>query len=215
MGTGMTRFSLAAVLAVAVAACDAQVTSDYRGERMVEIRGAVVAESTPPAAEPALVWWTAGAGAGDGALATPVATEGAFPSAFTLTVYRRPPDAALVDVPASGGGAGPTLSVPWLPGGTLACQCPAGPSIAPAGGRIAIASVAALHAGEVVIGLAADYALVFVASGTALAPGYHLMRVRQGGPAAGALDCGSGVFLQLEECADGIQGTPIEIRIRG
>src|SRR5262245_20322251 len=174
--------------ATLLGACDAQVTSAYRGERMVSIRGNIVADTPPGAAEAALLWWTVGGAA----LATPVTTEGAFPSAFTLSVYRRAPDAALVDAPASADTGGPVLSTPGFPGERMACRLPAGPSFAPAGGRLAIATIAAVERGGSggLLGQAADYALVFVASGTALAPGYHLMRVEQrSGPGAGAFEC--------------------------
>src|SRR5262249_32970606 len=72
-----------------VCACDAQVTRDSRGERLVKIRGDIVSEPAAVAADAALLWWTAPP-AGGSILGTRVATEGAFPSAFTLSVYRLP-----------------------------------------------------------------------------------------------------------------------------
>src|SRR5262245_29440921 len=120
MAGGLRRLCLAGALALMVSACDAQVTSDYRGERLVKIRGDIVTESAPVAAEAALLWWTAappGGAAGAGVLGTRVATEGAFPSAFTLSVYRLPPEEALFDAGGAGGPGGPTLAVPSLPDG--------------------------------------------------------------------------------------------------
>ncbi len=43
MGSGQMRLSV--VVALVVCACDAQVTSSYRGERMAEIRGNIVSEN--------------------------------------------------------------------------------------------------------------------------------------------------------------------------
>jgi hypothetical protein len=211
----MTCVAAAALLG----ACDAQVTSDYRGEPMVSIRGNIVSDTPAGAAEAALIWWTSDATE----LVTPVTTEGAFPSAFTLSVYRRAPDAALVDA----GGPGPTLSTPGFPGERMACRLPASLRFAPGGGRLAIATVAAVERGGAggLLGTAAGYALVFVASGTAIAPGYQLMRVEQRAePGAGVFECracaatgpcdGTATFLELREDGEGIEGTEIEIRIR-
>jgi hypothetical protein len=228
---------LAGVLVVC--ACDAQVTSDYRGERLATIRGEIVTASVPVAAEAALLWWTAppadGAG-GDPILGTRVTTEGTFPSAFTLSVYRLPPEAALFDARDTGGPGGPTLAVPALPDGPLACAVSPAPDLGAGGGaRLAIATIAAVRSGSPdgalaanAVGLASDFALIYVASGTRLARGYHLMRVQPVDPAAGALVCracppgaafpggcdGAPMFLELEESAGGIEGTEIEIRIR-
>jgi hypothetical protein len=217
----MTRAQSLTCLAAAtlLGACDAQVTSEYRGEPMVSIRGNIVADTPPGAAEAALLWWT-----GPGTdLVTPVTTEGSFPSAFTLSVYRRAPEAALFDVAASAG----AVSTPGFPGERMACRLPAGLGFAPAGGRLAIATVAAVGRGGSggLLGLAAGVALVFVSSGTAIAPGYHLMRVEQRAePGAGVLECrgcaasgvcdGPATFLELREDEEGLQGTEIEIRIR-
>jgi hypothetical protein len=127
------------------------------------------------------------------------------------------------------------LVVPTLPDGRFACQVPAAPDVATGGGRLAIASIAAVRSGspdgrlaENAIGLASDFALVYVSSGTMLAPGYHLVRVWPAEPAAGALACrpcppgaafpggcdGTPFFLEVQESGDGIEGTEIEIRIR-
>src|SRR6187402_2070215 len=95
MGSGQMRLSVA--VALVVCACDAQVTSSYRGERMAEIRGNIVSETPPGAARAALLWWTDA-----GPLATPAITEGQFPAAFTLSVYRRPPEGVLFDLGAAG-----------------------------------------------------------------------------------------------------------------
>jgi len=208
MQSGQMRFSLAAALMLC--ACDAQVVSSYHGERMVEIHGSIVAQTTPSAARAALLWWTGG-----GPFATPVTTEGRFPSAFTLSVYRRPPDEALFNVEAAGPLDGPVVLAPWTPpDGDVACRAPAGPAFAPDGGRVAIATISAIaEDGGTVDGLASGYALVFVASGTALAPGYHLMVVEQAAAAAGAFTCGPDLFLDLHEAPQGIGGTEIEIRI--
>ena len=209
MGLRQMRFSLAA--AVVLCGCDAQVTSGYRGERMAEIRGSIIAETPPRAARAALLWWTGG-----GPLATPATTEGRFPSSFTLSVYRRPPEEALFNVGAAGQPDGPVVLAPWTSGGDVACRAPAGPGFAPGGGRVAIATIAAVaEDGGAVSGLASDYALLFVVSGTALAPGYHLMRVEQVGSAAGAFSCGPTLFLHLQESRQPIDGTDIEIRISG
>src|SRR4051812_28271668 len=192
MGWGQIRLSLAAALVLC--ACDAQVTSSYRGQSMVEIRGSIVAEMPPGAAEAALLWWT-----GAGPLATPATSEGHFPAAFKLSVYRRPPDEALFDVGASRQPDGPVLLIPWTPGEDLACRALAGSGLAPDGGRLAIAAIAAVTGdGGAISGLADGYALLFVASGTALGPGYHLMRAERVGT-AGAFSCGPGVFLDLRE----------------
>ena len=58
---------------------------------------------------------------------TPTTIEGRFPSAFTLSVYRRPPEKALFDVGAAGKPDGPVLLAPWTPGEDVACRAPAGP----------------------------------------------------------------------------------------
>src|SRR5687767_2367915 len=120
MGLRQMRFSWAAALVLC--GCDAQVTSSYRGERMAEIRGSIVAETPPRAARAALLWWT-----GAGPVATATTIEGRFPSAFTLSVYRRPPDEALFDVGGAGHPDGPVLLVPWTPGENVVCRAPAGP----------------------------------------------------------------------------------------
>jgi hypothetical protein len=194
--------------AVGLGACDAQVTSSYRGESMVEIRGSIVAEMPPGAARAALLWWTGG-----GTLATPAITEGQFPAAFKLFVYRRAPADALFEVGAAGEGDGPVLMAPSTAGADVACRALSGSSVAPGGGRLAIATIAAVaEDGGAVSGLAAEYALVFVVSGTALSPGYHLMRVQQGGM-TGAFNCGPGALLDLRESPQGTDGTEIEIRI--
>jgi len=207
MGLRQMRFSLAATLLLC--ACDAQVTSSYRGERMAEIRGSIIAETPPRAARAALLWWTGG-----GPVATPTTIEGRFPSAFTLSVYRRPPEEALFNVSAAGQPDGPVVLAPWTSGEDVVCRAPAGPGFAPGGGRLAIATIAVVaEDGGAVSGLASGYALVFVASGTALAPGYHLMRVEQIGAAAGAFTCGPELFLELHEAQQGIDDTEIEIRI--
>ncbi len=206
MGLGQIRFSLAAALGLC--ACDAQVTSSYRGESMVEIRGSIVAEASSSAAQAALLWWTGG-----GPVATPVTTEGQFPAAFELSVYRRPPEEASFYVEAAGRAVGPVVLAPWTPGADIACRALAGSGLAPDGGRLAIATIAAIaEDGGAVRGLASGYALVFVVSGTALGPGYHLMRVEQVGT-GGAFDCGPGVLLDLHELQPGTDGTEIEIRI--
>src|SRR5262245_9755797 len=107
------RFLLMALLGCG---CDAQVTSAYRGERLIQIRGNVVSSRAVPAAEAVLLWWTPqGPPAGqqpDGLLSTPASTDGAFPSAFTLAVYRRPPERALFQ---AGGRGAVTLDVPAFP----------------------------------------------------------------------------------------------------
>jgi hypothetical protein len=208
----------AAALALAAGACDAQVTSSYQGERMVEIRSNIVNEAAAGDAEAALLWWAADDGGGGGALATPVTTEGVFPD-FTLSVHRRAPDAALIDVGGAGAPGGPALVLPGLPGQRTVCRVPAAPDFAPDGGRLAIATVAAVGADGGVIGLADGYALLYVASGTALAPGYHLMRVEPADASAGAgmtgaLECdGAEPFLRLRESEQGVDGTEIEIHI--
>ena len=210
MGLGKMRLQMrfGLVAAVALAGCDAQVTSSYRGESMVEIRGSIVAEMPPGAARAALLWWTGG-----GAVAAPAITEGQFPAAFKLLVYRRAPAAALFTVGAAGEPDGPVLMAPSTATDLVACRALAGSSIAPGGGRLAIATIAAVaEDGGAVSGLAAGYALVFVVSGTALSPGYHLMRVQQGGT-AGAFDCGPGELLDLGASPLGTDGTEIEIRI--
>jgi hypothetical protein len=206
MRLGWKRLSLAGLV---LCGCDAQVTSSYRGERMVEIHGNIVAETPLRAARAALVWWTAG-----GPLATPATTEGRFPSAFTLSVYRRPPEEALFNVDGAGEPDGPVVLAPWNVDGEVACRAPAGPGFAPGGGRLAIATIAAVaEDGGAVIGLASGYALVFVASGTALSPGYHLMLVDQAAAADGAFTCGPELFLYLHESPQGIDRTEIEVRI--
>ena len=206
MGLGQMRLGLAAT--VALGACDAQVTSSYRGESMVEIRGSIVAEIPPGAGRAALLWWTGG-----GAVAAPAITEGQFPAAFKLLVYRRAPAAALFTVGAAGEPDGPVLMAPSTATDLVACRALAGSSIAPGGGRLAIATIAAVaEDGGAVSGLAAGYALVFVVSGTALSPGYHLMRVESGGT-ADAFNCGPGTLLDLREASQGTDGTEIEIRI--
>ena len=206
MRSGRMRFSLGVLV---LGACDAQVTSSYRGEPMVEIHGSIVAQAPSSAAQAALLWWTGG-----GPVATPVTTEGRFPSAFSLSVYRRPPEAAMFDLAAAGQPDGPVMLAPWTPGGDLACRAPAGPGFAPGGGRIAIATIAAVaEDGGSVDGLASGYALALVASGTAMAPGYHLMVVDQAATAAGAFTCGPELFLDLSESPQGVDGTEIEIRI--
>lgn len=202
------RWALAAALAVC--ACDAQVSSSYRGEPMVEIHGNIVAQAPTGAARAVLLWWTGG-----GPVATPATTEGRFPSAFTLSVYRRPPVEALFDLADASQSYGPVVLAPWTPGGDVACRAPAGPLFAPGGGRIAIATIAAVaEDGGAVSGLASDYALLFVVSGTSLAPGYHLMAVEQSATAShDAFSCGPDLFLDLREAPQGIDGTEIEIRI--
>ena len=207
---------VAIAAAMAAGACDAQVTSAYEGERMVEIRSNIVDETASGDAQAALLWWAADDGSAGGALATPVTTEGAFPD-FTLSVHRRAPDAALIDVGAAGAPDGPSLVLPGLPGATTVCRVPAAPDFAPDGGRLAIATIAAVGADGGVIGLAEGYALLYVASGTALAPGYHLMRVEPadaGTGTAGALECdGAAPFVRLRESEQGVDGTEIKIRI--
>jgi hypothetical protein len=210
--------SCLAVLLATLAACDAQVTPDYPGQKLVEIRGNIMM-----AEEAALLWWSP-AGA---PLATRVATEGAFPTSFTLSVYRTPPEGALFDL---GSGAG--LEVPASSAGAVACQVPPGAS-----GRVAVAYVAAVMAGvpddalaASVVGLSTDHALVYVApdapaaapflvpaSGASLLPGYHLMSVEATDAAAapaGALPCGPAPALRLRETQGGVAGTDIAIDIR-
>jgi hypothetical protein len=195
--------------ALALCACDAQVISSYRGEPMAEIRGSIVAQAATSPARAALLWWTGG-----GSLATPATTEGRFPAAFTLSVYRRPPEEALFNMSGAGQADGPVLLAPWTSGGDVPCRAPAGPSFAPAGGRLAIATIAAIaEDGGAVSGLASAYALVFVATGTALEPGYHLMRVEQAPTSVGAFTCGPELFLDLQESTQSIDRVEIEIRI--
>jgi hypothetical protein len=209
-------FVAAAAAALAAGACDAQVTSSYQGERMVEIRSNIVNE-TAADADAVLLWWTADGGGAGGALATPVTAEGQSLSAFTLSIYRQAPEAALVDVGGAGGGTtgGPVLALPGLSGERTSCKLPAAPDFAPAGGRIGIATVAAVASDGEVVGVAAGWALLYVASGTALAPGYHLMHVEPADAgAAGALECdGATPLLRLRESERGVQGTEIEIHI--
>jgi hypothetical protein len=206
MRLGHMRLSLAALL---LCACEAQVMSSYRGEPLVKIKGNIAAQMPPGAAQAALLWWTGG-----GPVADPVTTEGHFPSAFTLSVYHRPPVAALFDVAAAGQADGPVLMAPWTPGGDVFCRAPTEPGFAPGEGRLAVATIAAIaEDGGTVSGLASEYALMFVVSGTALAPGYHLMLVKQAATAADAFTCGPNLFLELQESPQGIDGTEIEIRI--
>jgi len=206
MRSGQMRLSLAALL---LCGCEAQVVSSYRGEPLLKIHGNIASQMPASAARAALLWWTGG-----GPVADPVTTEGLFPSRFTLSVYHRPPVAALFDVAAAGQPDGPVMMAPWTPGGDVFCRAPAGPAFAPNGGRLALATIAAIaEDGGAVSGLAADYALMFVVSGTALSPGYHLMRVTQAASAADAFTCGPDLFLELQEAPQGIDGTEIEIRI--
>jgi hypothetical protein len=197
---------------VGVGACDAQVTRDYRGERLAEIRGHIVAEGAPVAAEAALLWWgaepptsTATAPAG---LATKVTTEGAFPAGFTLSIYRQPPEAALVELGAAARPAGLGLRVAALFDGRLVCRVP--PAWGADAGRIALATIAAVAPGAAppdragpgaALGADEGHAVAFVpaggrggaplaGAGLPLAPGYHLLRLAWSrSPAPGALPC--------------------------
>src|SRR5262245_4653 len=109
--TRARRLAGLATAALAIGACDAQVTSDYRGEPMVSIRSNIVNETPLGDAGVALLWWTAGGAELATLLPDP---PGEFP-VFTLSVYRRAPDAALVDVAGPGGAGGPVLSTPGFP----------------------------------------------------------------------------------------------------
>jgi len=237
----LPRLALVA-LAACAGACDAQVTPEYRGEPLVALRGNIVADRSSAPADAALLWWSARSESGlaGPSLATAIPTMGDFPALFTLSVDRLPPDDALFPLPDA---SGPILDVPGFPDGRLVCRAPPEASPSPDDGRLAVAYVAAVRRDSPpdqltsnVVGLAADFALVFVpgglpaappggsflipASGAALAPGYHLMWVETldaGADAPGALDCeGPGAVplrVRLRECADGLGGTAIQIRI--
>jgi hypothetical protein len=209
--------------ALIICGCDAQVTPAYQGDRLVEIRGNIVSDDAFPPAEAVLIWWS-----GDG-LSTSVTTAGTFPAAFTLSVYDHPPDGALLDL----GGPGPlAFEIPGLTGGATVCLAP--PVPAAAGARVAIAQIAAVRpgttpdrAGDNLVGLAADFALVFApaalptagtflvpSSGTVLTPGYHLMKV-ESADTASAVQCQAPASrLRLVECDEGLSKTQIELRIR-
>ena len=242
-GAGPVAGPVLILIVLAASACDAQVTPGYQGEPLAAIRGNIVAERTPPAAEAALLWWSArvvGAAAPGQVLETTVTTEGDPLTPFTLSVYRPPPEAALFHVPDV---LAPTLDVPGLPAGGLACHAPPGTRAMPGDGRLAIAYVAAVSQGSAgdglaqdVVGLATDFALVFApvdlptsapgatflvpASGSVLPPGYHLMRVERLDPAAAAPDAlscegpdGAASLVRLRESTGEPGGTEIDIRI--
>ena len=206
-------------------ACDAQVTSGYRGEKLLELRGNIVAGGAS-SAEAALLWWTL---AGDTAAVpgTRVTTMGKFPAAFTLAVYRRPPDEAIVDfapthptaaADASGGGP-PILRLLGRTAAPIICRAPAAGLAAVPGGRAALATIAAVRSGTAddaladnVIGLADGVALVYAPGAGG---GYRLLRVEWlQADEPGAFSCaGPAPFLRLSDSDAGLEGTEIEIRI--
>jgi hypothetical protein len=230
-------------LVACAGACDAQVTPEYRGEPLLALRGNIVADRSSAPADAALLWWSARpeSGAAGPSLATGIPTSKDFPALFTLSVDRLPPDEALFPLPDA---SGPTLDVPGFPDERLVCRGAADVSASPDAARVAVAYVAAVRRDSPpdqltanLLGLASDFALVFVpasldtsaggptflipASGSVLSPGYHLMWVETldpGADAPGALECeGPGavpLLVRLHECAEGLGGTQIQIRLR-
>jgi len=213
----------AGAFCLCLGACDAQVTSGYRGEKLLEIRGNVVAAGVAPA-EAALLWWTPAGGAMT-VPGTRVTTTGRFPAAFTLSVYRRPPGQAILDFASGGGsaaavGGGPILRLPGLASGAaIECRAPAGGLAAAPAGRAALASIAAVRPGSAddaladnIIGLAEDFALIYLPGS---AGGYRLMKVEWlPASAPDAFSCdGPAPFMRLRASDGGLDGTEIEIHI--
>ena len=89
---------LAAVLAllcVACAACDAQVTTGYQGEPLVTFSGRVDSTGTLPPLEAAMLWERGPPPYSlDQELATRAPVQAGFPATFKISLYQPPPDAA-------------------------------------------------------------------------------------------------------------------------
>jgi hypothetical protein len=98
MTTSLARFNVTAlILAGLGAGCSSQAGSDYPGEALATIKGAVVANdgapgSLPPGGAKAAVLWLP---RGSMLASARAQVEGAFPSQFTMKLYSPPPEQAL------------------------------------------------------------------------------------------------------------------------
>ncbi|AUX46979.1 hypothetical protein SOCE26_084890 [Sorangium cellulosum] len=99
------RSILSLALPILLAACDAQVGSDYPGEPLLTVQGTIVNELDEPPAGPVdavLVWNTQGGESDKENFPVRATVTGSFPSAFTLSMYAPPPEEALNDLSEGG-----------------------------------------------------------------------------------------------------------------
>jgi len=96
-------------LAVGVlAACDAQVESDYPGQALVALQGSVVAAG-PVAIKSMLIRWATDDPTGPGEAVSPLALTTSYPAQFTALILAEPPAAARQSLPD-----GPTFAEGYL-----------------------------------------------------------------------------------------------------
>jgi hypothetical protein len=169
----------AAVLAIALAACQPQADTSYPGEPLVTFRGQVVSPGNLPPLEAAMLWQRgAPPSTDDEELATRAPVQSGFPATFLISLYQPAPPAAHFSL---------------LPGEPIWARAVAG--AVPYG--VATSSVADLPAsGNPGYGIDANHWVLYLASdvragsltewwlGAALPEGYHLLRVT---PAAACL----------------------------